>query len=69
MKYGLMGRLFSSMFGKTVYDYTAKTVPQIDIRAFRKKHMAEYKAMVARTPSVGSMKENISRLNHKTCGI
>ena len=59
MKYGLMGRLFSSMFGKTVYDYTAKAVPQIDIRAFRKKHMAEYKAMVARTPSVGSMKENM----------
>ena len=59
MKYGLMGMLFSKMFGKTVYEYTGKAVPQIYIRAFRKKHMAEYRAMVARTPSVGSMKENM----------
>ena len=59
MKYGLMGILFSSMFAKTVYEYTSKAVPQISIREFRKKHMAEYRAMVARTPSVGSMRENM----------
>ena len=59
MKYGLMGILFSSMFKKTVYEYTAKAVPQINIREFRKKHMAEYRAMVKRTPSAGSMKENM----------
>ena len=50
-----MGMLFSKMFEKTVYEYTSKAVPQIDIRGFKKKHMAEYKAMVARTPSVGTM--------------
>ena len=54
-----MGMLFSKMYEKTVYEYTSKAVPQIDIRGFKKKHMAEYKAMVARTPSVGSMKENM----------
>ena len=61
MKFGLMGRLFSAMFGKTVYGYTAKAVPGIDIRAFRKRHLKEYRAMVARTPAVGSMKENMFR--------
>lgn len=62
MKFGLMGRLFSAMFGKTVYGYTAKAVPGIDIRAFRKRHLKEYRAMVARTPAVGSMKENMFAL-------
>jgi len=59
MKFGIMGMLFSKMFEKTVYEYTSKAVPQIDMRRFKKKHMAEYRAMVARTPSVGSMKENM----------
>ena len=59
MKYGFMGMLFASMFGKTIYEYTEKAVPQIKIPEFRKKHMAEYKAMVKRTPSVGSPKENM----------
>lgn len=59
MKLGLIGRLFPAMFGKVIYDYTAKAVPEIDIKEFKKKQMKEYKAMVARTPSVGSMKENM----------
>lgn len=59
MKYGLMGMLFSKMFAKTIYEYTEKAVPKIDISSFRKKHMAEYKALVFRTPSVGSMKDNM----------
>ena len=59
MKLGIMGRLFPAMFGKVVYGYTAKALPELDIRAFRKKQRKEYKAMVARTPSVGSMKENM----------
>ena len=59
MKPGMMGRLFPIMFSKTVYGYTARAVPEMDIRKFRKKHLEEYKAMVARTPSVGSAKENM----------
>ena len=57
-----MGRLFPAMFGKVVYAYTAKALPDMDIRAFRKKQMKEYKAMAARTPSVGSAKENMERV-------
>lgn len=59
MKLGMMGRLFPIMFSKTVYGYTAKAVPEMDVRKFKKKHLKEYKAMVARTPSVGSAKENM----------
>ena len=59
MKLGVMGRLFPAMLGKPVYEYAAEALPGVDIREFKKKQMKEYKAMVARTPSVGSMKENI----------
>ena len=59
MKLGIIGRLFPLMFSSVVYGYTAKAVPGMDIRAFKKKQMREYKAMAARTPGVGSMKENM----------
>ena len=59
MKLGFIGRLFPLMFHKVVYGYTAETVPELDIRAFQKKHMKEYKAMVKRTPSVGGLKDNM----------
>ena len=59
MKLGLMGRLFPVLLGKVTYDYTATAVPGIDIRKFKKKHLKEYKAMVDRTPSVGSLKDNM----------
>lgn len=59
MKRGLLGVLFPLLLGKVVYEYTAEKVPDIDIGEFRKKHMAEYRNMVSRTPSVGSMKENM----------
>ena len=59
MQLGLIGKLFPMMFGRTVYRYTAAAVPEMDIRAFRKRHRKEYEAMVARTPSVGSIKDNM----------
>ena len=59
MKLGIIGMLFPAMFDKVVYDYTAMALPELDIREFKKKQMKEYKAMVARTPGVGSMKENM----------
>ncbi len=59
MKLGLMGRLFPVLLGKVAYDYTVTAVPGIDIRKFKKKHLKEYRAMVDRTPSVGSIKENM----------
>lgn len=59
MKLGIAGRLFPLMFSKVVYGYTAKAVPELNIREFKKKHKKEYEAMVGRTPSVGSMKDNM----------
>ena len=54
-----MGLLFPMMFDKVVYGYTLKALPDIDIADFKRKHKKEYKAMVKRTPSVGSAKENM----------
>ena len=59
MKLGIAGRLFPLMFSKVVYGYTAKAVPELNIQEFKKKHKNEYEAMVKRTPSVGSMKDNM----------
>ena len=46
MKVGLIGTLFPLLLNKTVYGYTEKALPELDIKAFRKKHQQEYKAMV-----------------------
>ena len=59
MKLGIAGRLFPLMFSKVVYGYTAKAVPELNIGEFKKKQRKEYEAMVKRTPSVGSMKDNM----------
>lgn len=59
MKKGLMGILFPLLLDKTVYGYTAEALPEIDIRQFKRKHRDEYGKMLKRTPSVGSMKDNM----------
>lgn len=59
MKYGVIGALVPSLFDKTVYGYTAKALPDMDMKAFKRAHKQEYKAMVKRTPSVGSVKDNM----------
>ena len=59
MKYGLVGTLFPLMFGKTVYEYTKRALPDMDIKEFKKKHLNEYKAMVERASFIGTMKENM----------
>lgn len=59
MKLGIIGTLFPFLLNKTVNGYTAKALPDLDMRAFQKKHKKEYEAMVKRTPSVGSMKDNM----------
>ena len=48
MKLGIAGRLFPLMFSKVVYGYTAKAVPELSIREFKKRHKKEYEAMVRR---------------------
>ena len=59
MKTGLMGLLFPVLLDKVVYSYTLHVLPDIDIADFKRKHKKEYKAMIKRTPSVGSAKENM----------
>ena len=59
MKLGIMGKLFPLMFSGVVYGYTAEALPEVDLSEFKKKHGKEYKAMVKRTPSVGSLKDNM----------
>ncbi len=59
MKYGMIGAIVPLLFDKTVYGFTGKAVPELDMKAFRKAHRKEYKAMVSRTPGVGSMKDNM----------
>ncbi len=59
MKYGLIGALIPMLCDKPVYDYTTGVFPSMDTKAFKKAHMQEYKAMVSRTPGVGSVKDNM----------
>ncbi len=59
MKMGLMGYLFPLLFDKTVYDYTKRALPGIDLSAFKRKHRKEYKDMIGRAAYIGSMKENM----------
>lgn len=59
MKYGLVGAFIPLLMDKLVYSYTKEALPEVDLKAFKKWHHAEYKAIVARTPGIGSMKENL----------
>ena len=36
VKLGMIGRLFPLLLGKTVYGYTAKALPGMDVHAFKK---------------------------------
>ncbi len=59
MKYGLIGALIPMLLDKPVYAYTASVLPQIDKKEFKSMHRREYRAMIERTPGVGSMKDNM----------
>ena len=59
MKPGIIGRIFPRMFSKVVFGYTARAVPELNIKEFKKKHRKEYEAMAGRNPSAGAMKDNM----------
>ncbi len=59
MKYGFVGALVPALLDKPVYTYTAGALLSLDMKAFKKAHRREYRAMIRRTPGVGSMKENM----------
>ena len=59
MKYGIMGGFIRFAFAKTAFSYIEKELPEIDMRSYKKRVLKEYKAIVARTPGIGSMKDNM----------
>jgi len=59
MKYGIMGWFIKFAFAKTAFNYIEKEIPEIDIKSYKKRVFKEYKAIVARTPGIGSLKENM----------
>lgn len=59
MKYGMIGGFVKLAFAKTSFDYLEKTIPDLDMTSYKKRVQKEYRAIVERTPSVGSMKDNM----------
>ena len=59
MKYGITGGFIRFAFAKTAFGYIEKELPEIDMRSYKKRVLKEYKAIVARTPGIGSMKDNM----------
>ncbi len=59
MQYGLIGGFVKFAFSKTCYDYIEKTLPSIDMSSYSKRVSQTYKAIVRRTPGIGSMKDNM----------
>lgn len=59
MKYGIMGGFIRFAFAKTAFGYIEKEIPEIDLPSYKKRVLKEYKAIVKRTPGIGSMKDNM----------
>ena len=59
MKYGLTGVFIKFAFAKTAFDYIRKEIPDMDMASYKKRTLKEYRAIVERTPGIGSMKENM----------
>jgi type I restriction enzyme S subunit len=59
MKYGFIGGFVKFAFAKTAFDYIEKEIPALDMPSYKSCVLKEYKAIVERTPSIGSMKENM----------
>ncbi|MBQ3934372.1 MAG: L-2-amino-thiazoline-4-carboxylic acid hydrolase, partial [Clostridia bacterium] len=59
MKYGFMGGFVRFAFAKTAFEYVEKEIPEIDIASFKKRVQKAYRAIVARTPGIGRLKDNM----------
>ena len=59
MKYGLMGPFVKLAFAKTAFGYLGEQLPDLDMASYKRRALLEYKAIVARTPSVGPMRNNM----------
>ncbi len=59
MKYGILGRFVRLAFAKTAFDYVGGQFPDLDLTDYKRRVLAEYKAIVVRTPSIGPMSKNM----------
>ena len=59
MKYGIPGSLIKLAFAKTAFAYMEKAIPELDIAAYKMRVLKEYRAIVERTPGIGSIKDNM----------
>ena len=59
MKYGILGRFVRLAFAKTAFDYVGGQFPDLDLTDYKRQVLAEYKAIVVRTPSIGPMSKNM----------
>lgn len=46
MKYGIVGAFIKTAFAKTAFEYIAKEIPDMDMPAYKKRVLSEYKAIV-----------------------
>ncbi|MBQ9269091.1 MAG: L-2-amino-thiazoline-4-carboxylic acid hydrolase [Oscillospiraceae bacterium] len=59
MRYGIIGGFIKIAFAKTAFDYMEKAFPEMDMASYKKRVLKEYRAIVERTPGIGSMKDNM----------
>ena len=59
MKYGILGGFIKLAFSKTAFAYMEKAIPELDIAAYKMRVLKEYRAIVERTPGIGSIKDNM----------
>ena len=59
MKYGILGRFVRLAFAKTAFGYVGGRFPDLDLAGYKRRVLAEYKAIVARTPPIGPMSKNM----------
>ena len=59
MKYGIPGSFIKLALAKTAFAYMEKAIPELDMAAYKMRVLKEYRAIVERTPGIGSMKDNM----------
>ena len=59
MKYGILGGFIKLAFAKTAFAYLEEAIPGLDMVSYQKRVLKEYRAIVERTPGIGSMKDNM----------
>ena len=55
MKYGILGGFIRLAFAKTAFAYMEEAVPELDMDSYQKRVLKEYRAIVERTPGIGSV--------------